>query len=84
MFLPPIAAILRKAGCVPVDGNSKNRNVSLFKQTFEVLQEGRVVALFPEGTSHSETHLMKLKHGASWVYDHLMIRVATMGSVAEM
>lgn len=76
--MQPIAAILKQAGCIPVEGNSKDRNASLFKDTLEILQAGRVVALFPEGTSHSETQLVKLKHGASWVYNHLMVRLATM------
>lgn len=57
--------VLASGGVVPVDRTTKN-NKALFSATFEVLKLGEVVALFPEGTSHSQSRLLELKDGASW------------------
>ncbi|RHZ49022.1 hypothetical protein Glove_535g47 [Diversispora epigaea] len=57
--------ILYNSGVVPVDRTTKN-NQALFSATFEVLQKGEIVAVFPEGTSHSESRLLEFKDGASW------------------
>ncbi|CAG8690039.1 19704_t:CDS:2 [Cetraspora pellucida] len=57
--------ILVGGGVVPVDRTTKN-NKALFSSTLEVLKLGEIVAVFPEGTSHSESRLMELKDGASW------------------
>ncbi|CAG8505047.1 7798_t:CDS:2 [Dentiscutata heterogama] len=57
--------ILVGGGVVPVDRTTKN-NKALFSATLEVLKLGEVVAVFPEGTSHSESRLLELKDGASW------------------
>lgn len=34
--------------------------------TFKALADGAAVALFPEGTSYTETRIMQVKDGASW------------------
>ncbi|CAJ0835682.1 7486_t:CDS:2, partial [Entrophospora sp. SA101] len=57
--------VLHSGGVVPVDRTSKN-NKALFASTNEVLKLGEVVAVFPEGTSHSKSRLLELKDGASW------------------
>ncbi|CAI2187930.1 12368_t:CDS:2, partial [Funneliformis geosporum] len=57
--------ILTSGGVVPVDRKTKN-NKALFAATFEVLKLGEIVALFPEGTSHSQSRLLEFKDGASW------------------
>ncbi|CAG8601347.1 4883_t:CDS:2, partial [Paraglomus occultum] len=62
---PHVAKILKSSGVVPVDRTTKN-NKTLFASTFEVLKLGEVVAVFPEGTSHSGSKLLDLKDGASW------------------
>ncbi|KAM5533716.1 hypothetical protein V8D89_012589, partial [Ganoderma adspersum] len=38
----------------------------LFRGTFRALAEGKAVALFPEGTSYTEPHIMQVKDGAAW------------------
>ncbi|CAG8553154.1 3909_t:CDS:2 [Ambispora leptoticha] len=58
-------AILTDSGVVPVDRTTKN-NQGLFSATIDVLKLGEVVAVFPEGTSHSESRLLRLRDGASW------------------
>jgi 1-acyl-sn-glycerol-3-phosphate acyltransferase len=57
--------ILLSSGNIPVDRKSKERRV-LFKGTFEALAKGEAVALFPEGTSYTETRIMQVKDGAAW------------------
>ncbi|KIJ49336.1 hypothetical protein M422DRAFT_224945 [Sphaerobolus stellatus SS14] len=66
LFKNPIVGwILTDTGNIPVDRKSKDNQV-LFKGTFEVLAQGEVVALFPEGTSYTEPRIMQVKDGASW------------------
>ncbi len=48
-----------------VDRKNKN-NQLLFRGTFEALAQGECIGVFPEGTSHTEPHLIPLKDGTSW------------------
>lgn len=57
--------ILLSSGNIPVDRGGKD-NQSLFKGTFDALSKGLAVALFPEGTSYTEPHIMQVKPGAGW------------------
>jgi glycerol-3-phosphate O-acyltransferase/dihydroxyacetone phosphate acyltransferase len=50
---------------VPVDRTTKN-NAQLYAATYEVLRLGEVVAVFPEGTSHTLPRLGEFKDGVSW------------------
>jgi len=73
--------ILRALGVIPVKrrmdiSEAKEKtpklgsyldNSELQKETFKALKEGRMLALFPEGTSHSEAHILHLKDGISWM-----------------
>ena len=36
-------------------------NTELQAETFKALKDGRALCLFPEGTSHSESHILHLK-----------------------
>ncbi|EIW71954.1 hypothetical protein TREMEDRAFT_36357 [Tremella mesenterica DSM 1558] len=62
---PALGALLLNAGNIPVDRKTKN-NQKLFRGTFEVLALGECIGVFPEGTSHTEPHLIPLKDGTSW------------------
>ncbi|KAJ7646636.1 hypothetical protein FB45DRAFT_890970 [Roridomyces roridus] len=62
---PLVSYILYSSGNIPVDRKSKDRRI-LFKGTFEALQKGYAVALFPEGTSYTEPRIMQVKDGAAW------------------
>lgn len=66
----PLVPLLRAAGVIPVYrrqdvGSVPGRNDRAFDAAADALAQGRVLALFPEGVSHSETGLMPLKHGAA-------------------
>ena len=38
----------------------------LFKGTFEDMALGESIGVFPEGTSHTEPHIIPMKDGTSW------------------
>ncbi len=67
--IPGFGALLRAMGTLPVhraiDGADTADNQHTFQAVFEALQQGEVVCLFPEGISHSEPALQKLKTGAA-------------------
>lgn len=57
--------ILTSAGNIPVDRKASDKQL-LFRGTFRTLAAGEAVALFPEGTSYTEPHIMQVKDGAAW------------------
>ncbi len=66
---PVLGGILRSMGTLPVyrasDGADTARNEDTFRAVHEALAAGELVCLFPEGRSHSEPALQKLKTGAA-------------------
>lgn len=66
---PIIASILNAAGVIPVyrkqDGGDEEKNKQVFAKVTEVLQKGGVVAIYPEGVTHSDPFLHKIKTGAA-------------------
>ena len=42
-------------------------NSLMFKETTKKLIEGKAICIFPEGTSHDNTHLLKLKPGVAYM-----------------
>lgn len=57
--------MLKDAGNIPVDRKNKD-NQKLFSGTFDVLKQGEVVAIFPEGTSYTKPHMDPIKEGIAW------------------
>lgn len=62
--------LVRGSGSIPVyrrtdDPSQMARNDETFRAVFRALAGGSAVALFPEGTSHSEPGLVPLKTGAA-------------------
>ncbi|OBZ70864.1 Glycerol-3-phosphate O-acyltransferase 2 [Grifola frondosa] len=62
---PVMKYVLTSAGNIPVDRKATDRQ-QLFNGTFHALAGGSAVALFPEGTSYTEPHIMQVKDGAAW------------------
>lgn len=62
---PVMNAIFTSAGNIPVDRKATDKRL-LFRGTFRALANGEAVALFPEGTSYTEPHIMQVKDGAAW------------------
>ena len=42
-------------------------NSLMFKESTKKLSEGKAICIFPEGTSHDNTHLLKLKPGVAYI-----------------
>lgn len=66
---PIIGGILNACGAIPVsrkqDGGDEEKNKQAFAKVTEVLQQGGVVAVYPEGITHSDPFLHKIKTGAA-------------------
>ena len=58
-----------KAGVATTGRNDKSSDahLSLFHETFQALDAGEVIGLFPEGTSYTEPEIAQVKDGAAWV-----------------
>jgi len=65
-FLGPL---LDATGAVPVYRREEHKgevdNESAFERLYEVIESGNCVGVFPEGVSHVESQLMKLKTGTA-------------------
>jgi glycerol-3-phosphate O-acyltransferase/dihydroxyacetone phosphate acyltransferase len=67
---PAVRPFLDLAQAIPVyrrqdEGSDLTRNADTFARCHELLARGGALALFPEGTSHSEPALQPLKTGAA-------------------
>lgn len=66
---PVVRPFLELAAAIPVfrrrDGADPAKNAETFTRCHEVLAAGGAIAIFPEGTSHSEPALIALKTGIS-------------------
>ncbi len=65
-----LAWFLRTCGVIPVyrkqdDPDKMDRNVETFSACLEALDEGRVIAIYPEGTTHAEARVQRIKTGAA-------------------
>ncbi|MEW6735651.1 MAG: lysophospholipid acyltransferase family protein [Acidobacteriota bacterium] len=66
-----IAALLNAAGAVPVyraqegQEDRQQKNQQTFARVVELLQTGNAVAIYPEGVTHSDPFLHKIKTGAA-------------------
>jgi glycerol-3-phosphate O-acyltransferase/dihydroxyacetone phosphate acyltransferase len=67
---PLLARFLRAAGAIPVyrrqdDPDKMDRNVESFAACRLAFDGGHVVAIYPEGTTHAETRVQRIKTGAA-------------------
>lgn len=68
--IPLIGALVRAAGSIPVErrqdpGADTAKNRAMFARVRTHLGAGGAIALFPEGTSHSDPRLKPMKTGAA-------------------
>ena len=68
--IPLVSWLIRSTGAIPVErrqdpGADLRKNREMFVKVRAHLSAGGVVALFPEGTSHSDPRLKPLKTGAA-------------------
>ncbi len=67
---PLVARFLAACGAIPVyrkqdDPDRMDRNVDAFAACFRALEQGRLVGIYPEGTTHSESRVQRIKTGAA-------------------
>jgi 1-acyl-sn-glycerol-3-phosphate acyltransferase len=67
---PVLAAFLSACGAIPVyrktdDPDKMDRNVDAFRACFAAFDRGAVVAIYPEGTTHAEARVQRIKTGAA-------------------
>jgi 1-acyl-sn-glycerol-3-phosphate acyltransferase len=64
------ARFLAACGAIPVyrrqdDPARMERNAETFSACFEMLARGRVIGIYPEGTTHAESRVQRIKTGAA-------------------
>jgi glycerol-3-phosphate O-acyltransferase / dihydroxyacetone phosphate acyltransferase len=67
---PLVARFLAACGAIPVyrkqdDPGKMDRNADAFAACFRALERGRLVGIYPEGTTHSESRVQRIKTGAA-------------------
>ena len=65
-----VARFLAACGAIPVyrkqdDPDKMDRNVDAFAACFRTLERGRLVGIYPEGTTHAESRVQRIKTGAA-------------------
>jgi glycerol-3-phosphate O-acyltransferase/dihydroxyacetone phosphate acyltransferase len=67
--MPVLGWVIGRIGLIPVyraqDGADTQQNQDAFRAVRAVLERGEVIALFPEGKSHDEPAVQRLKTGAA-------------------
>ena len=71
LFRHPLAArFLQACGAIPVyrkqdDPDKMDKNLGAFAACFKAFGHGRLVAIYPEGTTHAEVRVQRIKTGAA-------------------
>jgi 1-acyl-sn-glycerol-3-phosphate acyltransferase len=83
---PVLAGFLTRAGAIPVyrrhDGpDLAGRNADTFAACRQALDAGHVLAIYPEGTTHAEARVQRIKTGAARIaLDYETARAADAGT----
>jgi 1-acyl-sn-glycerol-3-phosphate acyltransferase len=67
---PLLAAFLLRCGAIPVyrkqDGpDTMDRNAQMFAACLEAFAAGRLIGIYPEGTTHAEARVQRIRTGAA-------------------
>ncbi|HUM16811.1 MAG TPA: lysophospholipid acyltransferase family protein [Candidatus Nitrosotalea sp.] len=67
---PVVARFLSACGAIPVyrkqdDPTKMDKNADAFAACFRTLEAGRLIGIYPEGTTHSESRVQRIKTGAA-------------------
>jgi 1-acyl-sn-glycerol-3-phosphate acyltransferase len=67
---PLVARLLAACGAIPVyrkqdDPDKMEKNADAFAACFRALERGQLVGIYPEGTTHSESRVQRIKTGAA-------------------
>ncbi len=72
--IPIFKTIIKKPKIICIDRNPKGL-IKLLKEAKQRLDEGRILAIFPEGTRSNTQQLLKFKIGAKVLSDKLNLKV---------
>lgn len=66
----PVARFLSRCGVIPIhrrqdDPAKMDQNVSSFEAAFRALERGEAIGIFPEGVTHDDLQIKKIKTGAA-------------------
>jgi 1-acyl-sn-glycerol-3-phosphate acyltransferase len=86
---PLLARFLRRCGAIPVyrkqdDPQTMDRNAEMFTACLEALADGRLVAIYPEGTTHAEARVQRIRTGAARIALAYEARRQSGGAGAEL
>jgi glycerol-3-phosphate O-acyltransferase/dihydroxyacetone phosphate acyltransferase len=77
-----LGPILNATGAIPVyrreEHGAEVDNSEAFKKVYEIIESGKCMGIFPEGVSHVESQLVKLKTGTA----RIALSVAARGKTA--
>lgn len=73
--IPIIGQILKLPKMIAVDRESKHSLVKLVKEAEDRVNNGRVLAIFPEGTRSQTDKLLPFKGGAKIIADRLNLKI---------
>lgn len=67
---PLLAAFLRQMGVIPISRrqdapDTAERNVRAFEACYRALEAGAVIGIYPEGTTHAEQRVQRIKTGTA-------------------
>ncbi len=82
---PVLARFLTACGAIPVyrrqdDPDRMDRNADTFAACWEALARGRVIGIYPEGTTHAETRVQRIRTGAARIALEYEARRAAAGA----
>jgi 1-acyl-sn-glycerol-3-phosphate acyltransferase len=82
---PVLARFLRACGAIPVyrrqdDPDRMDKNTDTFAACGDALAQGRVVGIYPEGTTHTETRIQRIRTGAARIALEYEARRAATGA----
>ncbi len=65
-----ISLFLHNMGVIPVyrkqdDSSHGEKNISTFQACYDILRNGGAIGIYPEGTTHAEPRIQKIKTGAA-------------------
>jgi glycerol-3-phosphate O-acyltransferase / dihydroxyacetone phosphate acyltransferase len=65
-----LSFFLRSSGIIPVyrkqdDPSHADKNLTTFQECFKILNQGGAIGIYPEGTTHAEPRIKKIKTGAA-------------------
>lgn len=81
--IPIIGKILSLPKMIAVDRESKHSLVKLVKEAEDRVNNGRVLAIFPEGTRSQTNTLLPFKGGAKIIVDRLNLKVQPVAIVGS-